>query len=385
MITMLQDILIRMDTFSSELGNLKQDVTDLKASRGSTTPITIEPSVTSSVSELSVRMDTISTQMEKPNDVVRLNPLREEQVNELFQILRGQQGTSSNILQEITKCNQMSEVDRMIIRCHTHGQNVIHFPADTTDESDMLPFHGFEDIVPPHNHSSEKLRQLHTLPPRDAIAMVKSEPAFIDWDGKDICPECNEGIDDEDETTLCHFCKGEYHEPCQIVIEYREKYNICNYCRKLLKVGITCSLMQDCPECSAWVSSKKDQITQLVKHRLISERIRALDIIRDGMLSKNILEIVSTTENAIADAYKAHSEAVAATLMSSGATTGETKAEPNASVGDNTSEANLPNNPVQEQDNSTDTPMEETTTLPHTNSPPFLPSPLTKATMPKHT
>eukprot|EP00956_Cyclotella_meneghiniana_P016595 scaffold26255_cov106-Cyclotella_meneghiniana.AAC.4 len=68
-ITMLQDILSRMDTFSLELGNLKQDVTDLKATRGSTTPITIEPSVTSSVSELSVYMDTISTQIEKLKDV----------------------------------------------------------------------------------------------------------------------------------------------------------------------------------------------------------------------------------------------------------------------------------------------------------------------------
>ena len=128
--------------------------------------------------------------------------------------------------------------------------------------------------------------------------------------------------------------------------------------------------MQDCPECSAWVSSKKEQIAQLVKHRLVSERIRALDIIRDGMLSKNILEIVSTTEHAIADAHTAHVEATTATLMSSGAANGDPKAE-TTGVGNDTPVTNLPNNPIQEQDKGNDTTMEETTSLPHTNSPPF--------------
>lgn len=170
------------------------------------------------------------------------------------------------------------------------------------DTTVHLPVHGEEEITHPHTHPVEEEERLNGLGLEELTALIRKEPAYVDYHGATTCPSCTKQSQ-PNRHSCCEVCGGAYCHSCQALITYEEDngrtMQICNYCRKLRSTAIAITLMASCPECMKWVNAKKVQLLELAKDRKIHARTHHLAINRDMVISSSIMDIVNETEQAL--------------------------------------------------------------------------------------
>ncbi|KAL3777849.1 hypothetical protein ACHAWO_012168 [Cyclotella atomus] len=282
----IEKLITTINTLQSEFQLMKKELSQRPSD------VTATSVITDALSSLSDKMEGMSADVKNKSEVISAIKT-----------------SSENILTELAKAKTVNDMDQAIVRAHLSGDYLIDLPSTCREDQIVLPPHGHTDDMPEgHTHPKEEEDRLNNLTPGEICEMVRAAPGFIDHNEDHFCLNCLEDATRGQLSYECSICGGVFHEECQDILEYKyDSGNIlpaCNRCRVIHQFEKGIRMMLKCPICTKWIESKKQEIVALSNSEKRRVRLQKLAIVREGIVSLNVLSVVEQTENALAQIYQ---------------------------------------------------------------------------------